>query len=227
MEKSAQIISGIQQKGGSCKSTLLQCIGSKLGQSGARILIIDTDQPQFSCIEWAEEQDIENVDTLKHTDEDTLLDVIKAVRGDYDVILIDTAGFDSRMASYAIQASDLILIPSGGSKSNVKGAAKTWRHAKISTENNKMPPLLRLVVWGVKKNTNVYAHALETIKDMDIPAIKYHVGNLVGFEAMSWNGGLPTGTAGEALNLFMTALRGEHLIEYYNKPKEAAHGKAA
>jgi chromosome partitioning protein len=223
----AQIISGIQQKGGSCKSTLLQCIGAKLGQSGAKVLIIDTDQPQFSCIEWAEEQDIENVDTLNHTDEDTILDVITAVRGDYDVILIDTAGFDSRMASYAIQASDLILIPSGGSKSNVKGAAKTWRHAKISTENNKTPPLIRLVVWGVKKNTNVYSHALETIKDMNIPTINYHVGNLVGFEAMSWNGGLPSGAASESLNLFMTALRGEHLIEYYNKPKEAAHGKAA
>jgi len=227
MGKSAQIISGIQQKGGSCKSTLLQCVGAKLGKSGAKVLIIDTDQPQFSCIEWAAEQDIENVDTLNHTDEDTLLDVIKAVRGDYDVILIDTAGFDSRMASYAIQASDLILIPTGGSKSNVKGAAKTWRHARISTENNKTPPLLRLVVWGVKKSTNVYAHALQTIKDMDIPTVGYHVGNLTGFEAMSWDGGLPSGTAREALNLFMTAMRHEGLIDYYRTSKGASHGKAA
>lgn len=227
MAKQGQIISGIQQKGGSCKSTLLQCIGAKLGASGARVLIIDTDQPQFSCIEWAQEQDIENVDTLKHTDEDTLLDIIKAVRAEYDTILIDTAGFDSRMASYAIQASDLILIPSGGSKSNVKGAAKTWRHAKVSTENNKTPPELRLVVWGVKKNTNVYAHALQTIKDMDIPAIGYHVGHLVGFEAMSWNGGLPQGAAGEALNLFMSTMRDEGLLDYFIKSEGRGHGKAA
>ena len=222
----AQIISAIQRKGGACKSTMLQCIAARMGRDGAKALIIDTD-PQASCVEWAGEQDIENVDTLAHLDEDTVLDVIERVRGEYDIILIDTAGYDSRMASYVIAASDLILIPSGGSKSNVMGAARTWKHADISTKNLKKQPLIRVVFWGVKKNSNVYNHAAQAMSAAEIPVIDCHVGNLVGFEAMSWNGGLPNGTAAIALSQFMATMQEEGLLNFYSEEEEVAHGQAA
>ena len=222
----AQIISAIQRKGGACKSTVLQCIAAKMGRDGAKALIIDTD-PQASCVEWAGEQDIENVDTLAHLDEDTILEVIDKVAQTYDVVLVDTAGFDSRMASYVIAASDLILIPSGGSKSNVMGAARTWKHADISTRNLKSSPLIRVVFWGVKKNSNVYNHAAEAMKAAEIPTINCHVGNLVGFEAMSWNGGLPNGTAAMALNQFIATMQDEKLLDFYGAGEEAVHGQAA
>lgn len=228
--KKAQIISAIQRKGGACKSTILQCIAARMGKDGAKALIVDTD-PQASCVEWAGEQDIENVDTLAHLDEDTVLEVIEKVRGDYDVILVDTAGYDSRMASYVIAASDLILIPSGGSKSNVMGAARTWKHADITTRNLKEPPLIRVAFWGVKKNSNVYNHAAAAMQAANIPIINSHVGNLVGFEAMSWNGGLPSGTAAMALTDFMATLQQENLLEFYRTDEKAGegaiHGQAA
>ena len=224
--KHAQIISAIQRKGGACKSTMLQCIAAKMGEDDAKLLIIDTD-PQASCIEWASEQDIPNVDTLPHLEEDTILEVIEKVRGRYDAIMIDTAGFDSRMASYVIAASDLVLIPSGGSKSNVMGAARTWKHAEISTNNLKSPPQIRVAFWGVKRNSNVYAHAAKAMEAANIPVIGSHVGNLVGFEAMSWNGGLPNGVAAMALREFMATLQEENLINFYNDEKGAVLGNAA
>lgn len=223
----AQIISAIQRKGGACKSTMLQCIAAKMGSDGARVLIIDTD-PQASCVEWAGEQDIKNVDTLAHLDEDTLIEIIEKVSPQYDVILLDTAGYDSRMAGYAIAASDLILIPSGGSKSNVMGAARTWKHAEITTKNLKTPPQIRVAFWGVKKNSKVYDHAADAMKAANIPIVESHVGNLVGFEAMSWNGGLPSGVAAIALNQFMGSIQKDGLLEFYNDAGEGAiHGQAA
>lgn len=210
----AQVISTIQRKGGACKSTMIQCIAAYMASDDAKVLIIDTD-PQASCIEWSEEQNIESVDTLAHLDEDTILDVIERLQQDYDAILIDTAGFDSRMASYAIQASDLVLIPSGGSKTNVMGAARTWKHATVTTRLHINPPVIRIAFWGVKKNSNVYRHAEETITQAGIPFIGFHVGNLTGFEAMSWNGGLPTGTARTALSAFMESMKDDNLIVYY------------
>ena len=221
-----QIIAAIQRKGGACKSTMLQCIGAKIAADGAKVLIIDTD-PQASCVEWAAEQDIKGVDTLAHLDEDTLLDVLEKVRGVYDTILIDTAGYDSRMASYAIQASNLILIPSGGSKSNVMGAARTWKHAQVSTNNSKNPPEIRVAFWGVKNGSKVHRHAADAMAAAEIPIINAHVGLLTGFEAMSWNGGLPNGVASIALNAFMETMREENLIDYYNTSEEEAHGRAA
>ena len=225
----AQVICALQRKGGACKSTMLQCIAGRMGKDGAKVLLVDTDD-QKSCIEWAEEQEIENVDTVAHLDEDTILDLIERAKDRYDVVMIDTAGFDSRMASYVIQTANLILIPSGPSKSMIKGAAKTWQHAKISTQNNRTPPTIRLVVWGVKKNTAVYKHALETVKNAQIPTISNHVGHLTGFEAMSWNGGLPVGSASSALNQFVASMQIEGLLEFYkdaNKTKEEVTRGAA
>ena len=221
----AQVICALQRKGGACKSTMLQCMAGRIGKDGAKVLLIDTDS-QKSCIEWAEEQEIENVDTVEHLDEDTILELIDRAKEKYDVVFVDTAGFDSRMASYVIQGSDLILIPSGPSKSMVKGAAKTWQHAKISTQNNRTPPTIRAVIWGVKKNTAVYKHAIETLKNAKIPMVSNHVGHLTGFEAMSWNGGLPTGSASSALNAFLGALQIEGLLDFYKDESEANRGAA-
>ncbi|MGI9498586.1 MAG: hypothetical protein ACR2P3_00985, partial [Geminicoccaceae bacterium] len=68
----------------------------------------DTD-PQRPCVEWAEEHEIKNLDVVSHLAEDTLPELIENVDDRYDTILIDTAGCDSRMSTYIMQASDLIL----------------------------------------------------------------------------------------------------------------------
>lgn len=223
----AQIISALQKKGGAYKSTMIQCIAACMGRDGAKVLIIDTDHDQYSCIDWSKEQDIENVDTLQHNDEDTLIEIISKLSDNYDAIFIDTGGYDSRMATYAIQASDLILIPSGGSKSNIRGAAKTWHHADTSTNKYAHPPTIRLVMWGIKKQTEVYKHAKQTLIDAKLPVLSFHVGNYTGFEAMSWNGGLPNGVAKMALNEFMASLQMENLIDFYRQDKEVLDGAAA
>lgn len=221
----AQVISVLQRKGGACKSTVLQCVAASMGRDGAKVVIVDTD-PQASCMEWAAEQDIENVDTLAMLDEDKIVDVLEHLKTKYDAVLVDTAGYDSRMASYVIQESDLILIPSGGSKSNVMGAAHTWKHVQVSTKNNVTKPEARIVIWGVNKQSNVYRHAAQAFSAANMPVLDYTVGTLTGFEAMSWNGGFPTGTAKMALNEFMAAMQVEKLIKFYNDEEGAYRGAA-
>ena len=221
----AQVVCALQQKGGACKSTMLQCIAGHMAKDGAKVMLIDTDEQQ-SCIDWAQEQELPNVDTLAHLDESTVIDIIAALRPRYDVILIDTAGFQSQMASYVMQAVDLILIPSGGSKSNVKGLAKTWQHARVLTGNNQTPPTIRTVLWGIKRNSNVYKHALATIQAAEIPVLSSHVGHLTGFEAMSWNGGLPVGAAATALNQFMGAMQTSGLLRFYDRDQRGERGAA-
>lgn len=226
-DQNAQVIAALQSKGGAFKSTMIQCLAARMGREGAKVIIIDTDHDQYSCIDWAEQEDIPNVDVLSLNDESKLLTIIKNLKPKYDAIFIDTGGYDSRMASYAIQASDLILIPSGGSKSMVKGAAKTYEHARITTEQYRTPPTIRMVIWGIKSNTEVFALAKATIEKSQIPTIDCTVGHLTGFEAMSWNGGLPRGVAGMALTAFIAAIQTENLIDFYNEKYGVIDGKAA
>lgn len=211
-----QIISVLQQKGGAGKSTLLASLGGYMAVDNAKVLIIDTD-PQRSCIDWAEEQDVSNLDVVEHLAEDTLLDLIEKLEGRYDTILIDTAGYDSRMASYVIQASDLILIPCRGSKKDVVGAARTWKHAKTLTAKNREAPKIRIVLWNVNTTTNVFHHARDALDQAKLPILSGSTPTLTGFDVMSWNGGLPSGKASAALKSFVASLQIAELLTFYTE----------
>ncbi|MBO6570752.1 MAG: ParA family protein [Kordiimonadaceae bacterium] len=213
----AQIISAIQQKGGSGKSTMLSSIAAYLARDGAKVLIIDTD-PQGSCVEWQAQLETENLDVLPHLDEDRFFDVVKALSPKYDCILVDTAGYDSRMATYAIQASDLILVPCRGSKKDVMGAARTWKHATTLTEKYAKQPDIRVALWNVNTATAVFKHARDALKAAKMPLLGQAIPTLTGFDAMSWNGGLPDGKATSAVKSFVAELQIANLLDFY-KPK--------
>lgn len=219
----AQIISAVQEKGGAGKSTLVCCLASRLVKDGAKVLIIDTDR-QESCIEWADAQEMNNLDYMAIMDEDKLITALERMAADYDVILVDTAGYDSKMLTYSIQASDLILIPTGGDRHSIKHAVKTYRHAVTATKFHNTPPKIRVVLWRIKPDTVVYKHARGIIADSEIPFIDCEVPALTGFELMSWTGGIPDGRAGAVLNQFFGAMQIDGLIDYYNSEKEVAHG---
>lgn len=216
MKKTAQIITTIQQKGGAGKSTMACCLAAVVANDGAKVLIIDTD-PQQSCVEWSEQKEVESLDVVAHQDEDTIFALIDKLENQYDVIIIDTAGYDARMATYAIQTSNLILIPSGGSKKDIMGAARTWLHATNITKRNKVTPEIRIVLWKVKPGTNVLANAKESIIKSELPLLSTTVPNLTGFDEISWTGGLPEGKAYQSVQQFVASLQIENLIEYYNK----------
>ncbi|WP_020592828.1 AAA family ATPase [Kiloniella laminariae] len=216
MNKNAQIITALQQKGGAGKSTMISCLAAVMAEDGARVVIIDTDQ-QKSCMEWAEERELPNLDVVSHLSEDTLFDLVEKLEKSYDVILIDTAGYDSRMATYAIQISNLLLIPSGGSKKDIKGAARTWLHANNLTKRNKEAPEIKIVIWKVKKGTNVLAHAKNSLIESELPVLPTIVPALIGFDVISWNGGLPEGSARAAVNEFVASLQIEGHLKYYVK----------
>lgn len=226
----AQIIAAVQEKGGAGKSTLLACLAGHMALDRAKVLIIDTD-PQRSCVDWAEEQEIANLDVVSHLAEDTLQDLIKQLEGRYDLILIDTAGYDSRMAAYVIQASDLVIIPTGGSKKEIMGAARTWKHATTLTEKFREPPKVRIVLWNINTTTNVFKHARVALERAQLPVLQGATPSLTGFDVMSWNGGLPSGRASVAIKSFVASLQIAELLDFYSNENhgrvmEAVHGNA-
>ncbi|NRA87672.1 MAG: ParA family protein [Rhizobiales bacterium] len=211
-----QIISAIQRKGGAGKSTMLQSLAVSLANDNAKVVIIDTD-PQMSCMKWAESLEIKNLDVVEHVNENSLRDMIQALSDrNYDVILIDTAGYDSRIASYAIKSSNLLLVPTSGSKSSIQGSADTWKHIDEETENLKIRPIVKIVMWNVNIQSNIFSHSKKQLENANLPLLDVVVPRLTGFEEMSWNGGMSVkSSTRKAVASFISALQRHKLIDFY------------
>ncbi len=217
----AQIISAVQRKGGVGKSTTLICLAAKFAKDGAKVLIIDTDMQQ-TCVKWEAKKEC-GVDVTPHTDDETLLELINFTTISYDVILIDTAGYQSAMAVYAMSASDLVLVPTPASEPDAEGAVKTIRHIKNVTANNVKQPVIRAIFTDVDKNTTITEAVLSQLNASGVEAVSTPIWHRTGFKEVHSTGGLPTGSALSALHQFLGAMQVDGLLTYYdNIFKEAS-----
>ena len=216
----AQIISAVQRKGGVAKSTSLICMAAQFVVDGAKVLIVDTD-PQETCVKWEAKKDC-GVDVAAHLDDETLLDVINEMSKTYDIILIDTAGYQSAMAVYAMSASDLVLVPTPASEPDAEGAIKTIRHIKNVTANNIKKPEVRAIFTDVDKNTTITDAVLSQLTVAGVEAVKTPLWHRTGFKEVHSTGGLPGGSALTALNEFIATLQIEGLLDFYKRDLQEA-----
>ncbi|WP_057462195.1 ParA family protein [Pseudovibrio sp. POLY-S9] len=132
-------ISVIQKKGGCGKSTLIISLASILAGEGHNVIIPDTDTLHSSSL-WAQ-QEISgrgSIDYLRETNDNAITNLLQEVRSTYDYTLVDTAGFNSRIAGFIAVESDLVLIPCTTTISDIAGAIDTQRFlSKLSDKIGK------------------------------------------------------------------------------------------
>ena len=191
------IIAFAHTKGGVGKSTLCLLIASELARSGTRVLIIDADQKQQSCLQWVnrckeagtlppnlQAVAITTTQELKHTLKYT----------DADVILIDVQGSMNDLLIAAIVASDLTVVPT---KANVIEMVETVKLFEWAETNLKRAPL-RLVlnrVDGIDTNTTAFQDAVRMIRDNKLPTFPTFVRARKVYEQFARNAGTLNGIA--------------------------------
>lgn len=217
-----QVISVVQQKGGVGKSTTLCSIAAWHAKDGAKVAIIDTD-PQRTCEHWAEKQEV-GVDVLYEDNDEQLAPAVQQLSERYDLVLIDTAGYKSAMAMYAIALSDLVLIPTKAAEPDAAGAVRTWKHVNsvAMTSAKKAKPYIFLT--DVDKRANITQAIKSVIEAQGAELISTPLWSLTGFKEMHSTGGLPTGSAYTALRQFIGNLQGRGLLSFYAPQEEYAHG---
>ncbi len=119
------IITFASSKGGAGKTTSGIILGTELAASGAGVVMIDAD-PAARLAKWAGLADIpDGIEVIQSAGERYILDEIEEAASKAAFVLIDLEGSASRLASYAIGESDLVIVPSGEEQQDADAAIDT------------------------------------------------------------------------------------------------------
>ncbi|HMR33591.1 MAG TPA: ParA family partition ATPase [Geminicoccaceae bacterium] len=174
----ARILTVAQQKGGAGKTTLVIQLATALAAAGRRVAVVDID-PQGSLTEWMRlrEQRGPSVPELRFSMVGgwRLPVELDRLRGEQDVVVIDTPPHAETDAKVAVRSADLVLVPCQpslldvwASGATIELAAKERRKAVLVL--NRVPPRGRSV-----------DEARSAIGDLACAALDAHLGNRLAF----------------------------------------------
>lgn len=126
------IISFASSKGGAGKTTSSIILGTELAAIGAGVVLIDAD-PAGRLTKWAAITDLpDGIQVIQSAGERSILDEIDEAASKAAFVIIDLEGSASRLASFAIGESDLVVVPSGEEQQDADAAVDTL--AEVSRE---------------------------------------------------------------------------------------------
>lgn len=124
------VISLASSKGGPGKSTTAVLLACELAQQGASVTVIDAD-PNKAIFNWSKKAPPpERLTVIDSVSETTIMDHIEEAARETQFVIVDLEGTASMMVTFAISASDLVLIPCKGSQLDAEEAAKVIKLIK-------------------------------------------------------------------------------------------------
>jgi len=174
----ARILTIAQQKGGAGKTTLVIQLATALAEAGRRIAIVDID-PQGSLTAWMRqrEQRGDSVPTLRFSMVGgwRLSVELDRLRGEHDVVLVDSPPHAETDAKVAIRAADLVLVPCQPSMLDVWASGPTVELAG----KEKRPAAL--VLNRVPARGRGVDEARSAMGRLGCPLLDAHLGNRQAF----------------------------------------------
>ncbi|MCU0987956.1 MAG: ParA family protein [Acetobacteraceae bacterium] len=195
-------------KGGPGKTTVTQLLVGAMAAEGIRLSVIDAD-PNGAFSRWARNTyEGEGFDVVHEMDEERVPHLIHEKSEAYDLVVVDTAGFGSRAAAFAIASSDGVLVPTQAGEADVTEAERTVRLVE-GLERSARRPIPVRVLFNRVRSTNLSRHAAEEVARARLPRLETELADLVAFGALSYSGLLPsTGAAARLVDKLVDELRG-------------------
>ncbi|MFK7807734.1 MAG: AAA family ATPase [Saprospiraceae bacterium] len=161
------ILSSLSYKGGVGKTTVAQNIAVCLAHSGYKVCILDADTSQNSQSWLGRRSDeLPNIPVYGNTDPQAIMQNIKALYDDYEVIIIDSPPALSKIASKIILASHLLLIPitpTGGS--DIWTTEQLLEHFDLIRDQKGSPIPAAFVVNRFRSNVKMHQAYLEALAE--------------------------------------------------------------
>lgn len=193
----ATVITIAQQKGGAGKTTLAAQLAVALARSGARtVALVDID-PQGSLSQWhrmRQERLGPDAGGLRLSDVSgwRLSTELDRLRGDVDVVIVDTPPHAETEAKAAIRAADVILVPVQPSPMDLWATRPTLEVAR----KEKTPA--RIVLNRLPPRGNLVDAIIAEIEKLDLPVTDTRLGNRVAFASSMMDGLGVVETAGRS-----------------------------
>jgi chromosome partitioning protein len=173
-----KVISVLNQKGGSGKTTIATHLSRAFQLAGHDVLLIDSD-PQGSARDWAAVRDDQPVPVVG-IDRPTIERDIRAV-SHKDLLVIDGAPQAADLAISAIKASHLILIPVQPSPYDIWATSDLVDLVKQRIEMTDGRLKAAFVVSRAIKNTKMGAEIREALEGYGLPVLTARVTQSVAY----------------------------------------------
>lgn len=172
-----EIISVLNQKGGSGKTTIATNLACAFRASGLDVVIIDAD-PQGTASEWAARA--EDTPPVYGANEPTIHEDLPALSDAFDIAIVDGAPALEDMASSAIKASDLVLIPVQPSGADIWSAGDILELVK-ARQSLTGRPQAALVVSRAVVGTNLADSAADALATLDAHVMESRTSQRVAY----------------------------------------------
>ena len=176
------IISFLNSKGGSGKTTIATSCAHCLTQLGHKVLLIDTD-PQGTAIEWSDRQP-ENSDyppVVSIGKAEALSNHLPKVAPDFDFLLIDGVAKLERLGTNAITISDIVLVPVQPSGADIWGASDLIDFIKARQDVTGGRPQAAFIISRQIVGTNLAADVVEALKQYNLPVLQARTSQRVAY----------------------------------------------
>lgn len=179
------VISVLNQKGGSGKSTISTHLARGIQLRNLNVLLVDSD-PQGSARDWAAVREDQPV-TVIGLDRPTLDRDIKKLNHN-GIVIIDGAPQASDLAISAIKASDLIIIPVQPSPYDIWATADLVDLVKQRQEITEGKLKAFFVISRVIQGTKLGNEITEALKDYDLPILETKITQRIAYPTVTIEG---------------------------------------
>ena len=166
------VIAVCNQKGGSGKTTMAINLAGAFAAEDKRVLLLDLD-PQGSALDWGSI----NPDTMPQVevaeiDRPQLLRQARALRREYDVIVIDCPAKFADSSSAAIRVADFVLVPVQPSPFDVWASDAVAGLIKTRQEATGGAPLAACAISRAISNTFLQRSIGAALEGYGLPVLK-------------------------------------------------------
>ena len=167
----ANVISVLNPKGGTGKTTLSVHLARALHNSGEKVLLVDSDR-QGSARDWNSAGEGKGGFPVVGLDRPTLDKDVASLAQGYGWVLVDGAAKLEKMVASAVKVADLVLIPVQPSPLDIWACDSLVEMIQARQQVTDGIPSAAFVVSRAKKGTMLAREVTDAISDYGFPILQ-------------------------------------------------------
>jgi chromosome partitioning protein len=181
-------------KGGSGKTTMAVCIAGELARRGRSVLVLDLDE-QGSALRWSESRESGGVSVVGARE--GFAAGIDRLTANFDAVVMDTPGRETRAGLEAIMVADLALIPLSATPADVLATAEALETVKRA-QTYRPQLAARLVLTRLDRRTSYSRQAADVLRQTGVEVASASLASRLAFASVVATGDAPTVTEPES-----------------------------